>query len=282
MFSSLRVLMVEDNPGDAGLVREMFRGVPSWDLLHADALAGARAILTTESVDAILLDLNLPDSEGVETVDHVRGVAGDLPILVLTGMDDEDLALASLQRGAQDYLTKGQIDPDRLKRALRYAIERRRLTLALEAERQQARRERELRQLAAISGPREMDVTGALYGKLPLKAYSKRHFEALVSRYRDLLDAVAEGQKYKVDHRVSARLRDMAGDLGVLKAGPRDLVEIHTEALGEIISTLTPQQEPLYAEEGRLMLLELMGYLAGYYRQFAPASRWAEAGGKDD
>ncbi|MGC2463844.1 MAG: EAL domain-containing protein [Candidatus Acidiferrum sp.] len=120
------LLLVEDNPGDARLLREMLKeqGLHSAELTHLECMADAEKHLSGGEVDIILLDLGLPDAEGMDAVRRVRTAAPRVPIVVLTGRDDEALASQALQEGAQDYLVKGQIDSRGLLRALRYAIER--------------------------------------------------------------------------------------------------------------------------------------------------------------
>ncbi len=124
---SIRILLlVEDNPGDARLLREMLneQSVHFTELTHLECMADAEKHLSARDVDIILLDLGLPDAEGVEAVRRVRIAAPRVPLVVLTGRDDETLAAQALQEGAQDYLIKGQIDSRGLLRALRYAVER--------------------------------------------------------------------------------------------------------------------------------------------------------------
>lgn len=128
----LRVLLVEDNPADARLVWEMLAeaappdGDP-WAVFCLDAvarLADALPRLAAGLVDVVLLDLSLPDGQGLEVVRRVRAAAPDVPIVVMSGNDDETLALAGVRDGAQDYLVKGCVEGALLVRALRYAWER--------------------------------------------------------------------------------------------------------------------------------------------------------------
>ena len=125
----IRILLVEDNPGDARLLRELLResGSLSFDLTHVDRLADARARMEAEGADVILLDLSLPDAHGLESVTRTLEFAAQVPIVVLTGLDDESAALAAVQAGAQDYLVKGQVESGVLTRSIRYARERKRL-----------------------------------------------------------------------------------------------------------------------------------------------------------
>jgi signal transduction histidine kinase len=124
-----KILLVEDNPGDARLLREMFNEDSSLnvDLTCVGSMADAEKYLAGHAVDVALLDLGLPDAQGLVTIRRAHVASPGIPLVVLTGMDDEALAAQSLREGAQDYLVKGQIETRGLLRALRYAGERKRL-----------------------------------------------------------------------------------------------------------------------------------------------------------
>ena len=123
----IRVLVVEDDPSYALLVREHL-GRPAtggeFALVHAERLADALRLLGEDDIDVILADLGLPDSQGIETFLKLRAEAPGVPAIVLTGRDDEALGVEALREGAQDYLVKRELDGNLLPRALRYAIER--------------------------------------------------------------------------------------------------------------------------------------------------------------
>jgi signal transduction histidine kinase len=120
------ILLVEDNPGDARLIQESLREVAGdhFDVETADRLASAVERLRDGDVDAVLLDLALPDSSGRDTFARAKSAAPDVPIIVLTGLGDEALALKMVQEGAQDYLVKVDLSGNVLSRSIRYAIER--------------------------------------------------------------------------------------------------------------------------------------------------------------
>ena len=127
------VLLIEDNPGDARLIREMLaEGPPSeFELVLADRLAEGLARLSEGGIDVILLDLMLPDAYVLQTLQRTLQHASNVPIIVLTGLDNQHVGMEAVQAGAQDYLIKGQIDRNILTRAIRYAIERGKLTSQL-------------------------------------------------------------------------------------------------------------------------------------------------------
>ncbi len=129
MESAKKVLLVEDNPGDARLLNEALLEVQPapFALVHVDRFIAAIESLKRETFSAVLLDLSLPDAKGLDTVVRMQREADAVPIVVLTGLDDDSTALEAVRAGAQDYLIKGEIDGKLLVRSLSYAIERKRL-----------------------------------------------------------------------------------------------------------------------------------------------------------
>lgn len=145
--SAIRILLIEDNPGDFRLVKEMLSEVRNiqFDQAWADSLATGLKYLTEGSTESnknepnrnpdqsqspfnlVLLDLDLPDSHGLDTLLRVIGQAPEVPIVVMTGLNDEQLGLRAVKQGAQDYLIKGQVDSNLLARTIRHAIERKRM-----------------------------------------------------------------------------------------------------------------------------------------------------------
>lgn len=270
----LRILLVEDNPGDVGLVREALKtpDAARFELLTVERLEDARALVETQPFDAVLLDLTLPDSHGEETLVRLRIALQSVPIIVLTGVDDEALAVRLAQLGAQDYLVKGQLESRLLERSLRYAVERSRLLAELDQSRQREQQERELRSLDRL-GSTPTSVTAQMFGLAPLRESTPNIFFEFVLQYENLLALALEQRAYKVEHGVSERLRFMAERIGFLNAGPRDVVEIHTTALKRKSREVADARAQVYIEEGRLMVLELMGYLVSFYRNYSLGTR---------
>lgn len=150
----LKLLLIEDNDADARLVQEIVlaRAAGVFELERVTHLKEALGRVTAGGVDAIVLDLGLPDSQGVESVSKLHARAPQVPIVVLSGTDDETLAVEALRRGAQDYLVKGQVSPPVLVHSVRYAVERQRMEEALAHER---------------------DLLAALLDKIPDRIYFK-------------------------------------------------------------------------------------------------------------
>ena len=128
MSEQLRILVIEDNPADADFIHEMLlqAGSLNFQIESVSRLSAAITRLESKDIDLVLLDLGLPDSQGLPTFHKLQKAAPDIPVIVLTGNDDQELAITAVRDGAQDYLVKGQIGGSLLARAARYALERKR------------------------------------------------------------------------------------------------------------------------------------------------------------
>jgi signal transduction histidine kinase len=211
------VLLVEDNPGDADLVRlRLVEGKSDVHVNCVPRLSDALACLDVETPALVLLDLNLPDSHGAETFRRIMQKAPNVPVVILSGQDDDVLALKAVHQGVQDYLVKGDITSKQLERALRYAVERQALLRALEVTRKQqlefknrflSHVSHELRTpltcihqyvtllLDGLAGPLAPDQTDHL--RTVLKSVNQLH-----AMIRDLLEATrADGGKLRVEPR---------------------------------------------------------------------------------
>lgn len=158
-----RVLLVEDNPGDARLVRlalsEISAQLPV-DVKHVERLRDALSALENEPFGAILLDLSLPDSRNLEGIRTIRQHTPGVPVIILTGLDDEVMAMQAIEAGAQDYLVKGHFDSNLLERAIRYAMERQRIVEQLQ------QREGEAHRAAAVAQEKSEQLVVALQSLL--------------------------------------------------------------------------------------------------------------------
>ena len=129
----IKVLLIEDNPGDARLIREfLYEAGSGYELEHVETLSSGIERLEKGNLDIVLLDLRLPDSQGLNTLYSLHEKASTVPIIVFTAIADITIGVRAIQEGAQDYLVKGQIDSNLLVRTIRYAIERKRAEKALQ------------------------------------------------------------------------------------------------------------------------------------------------------
>jgi DNA-binding response OmpR family regulator len=236
----------------------------SFELSHTTNLRETLHALGREQIDVVLLDLTLGDSHGEDIIRAVHSQAPEVPIVVLTGKADQEVALEAVRSGAQDFLIKGTVEPAALIRAIRYAIERCRILREMERARQ-----RELRSLARLTSSGEPAVAARFFGMSSLNESAPGTFAELVSVYEDLLEKTMEENVYDVEHDVSSDIRKLAETLGYLKVGPRDVVLVHTTALKRKRAESTHTQARGYAREGRFLLLELMGYLVTFYQKYA-------------
>jgi len=157
----VRLLLVEDNPGDADLVREMLNSTESarFELSRASRLSEGLTLLAAGKYDAVLLDLGLPDSSGLETFYALHAAVPWIPVVVLTGTSDWETGIHAVAAGAQDFLVKGSVDGDTLVRRIRYSVERKRAERTIADVRE---RGRELAELV-ISASRERALPGLVY-----------------------------------------------------------------------------------------------------------------------
>lgn len=152
----IRVLVVEDDDGDALLVEDLLaEALPGARIARSRTFEEALSELHT-SLDCVLLDLKLPDAEGLDTVVRVRAQAPEIPLIVLTGLDDEAAGAAAVEAGAQDYLVKGHVDGGQLARAIRYSIGRRQANDAQQQLRLAEAQSREIVRLERGLAPRPL------------------------------------------------------------------------------------------------------------------------------
>ena len=287
-MKGMRVLLVEDNDDDVLLIRESLSGT-ALEIDRAERLSTALAQLTLGKFDAVLLDLSLPDAWGLETIRRLRREAAAVPIVVLTGLNDEEIAMRAVEEGAQDYLFKGQADGHLLARSLRYAIQRHR------AEETLKERNRELLILQKISE--------TILGSLDLKAVLEKILEEtmvtdsfdlgnirLLDGSREMLEVVA-GRGYRhaenvLSHRELARrtesgqskfgdrlfrepcveekLQQCSGYRTLKKEGVESFIMVPVRANGEVVGTLQlASRTPRKFKPEEVNLLQTIGNQLG-------------------
>ncbi|HLG10213.1 MAG TPA: ATP-binding protein [Dehalococcoidia bacterium] len=229
----MRVMLVEDSPGDARLVEELLKEIktPPLTFETVSSLALALPRLAETAFDVLLLDLGLPDSQGLETLIKARQSAPHMPIVVLTGFDDEERAVEAMQLGAQDYLVKGGFKTSMtLRRAIRYAIERSQVQAMLRETMQEL--EARTEEMEAFTNSVSHDLKEPLR---TIEAFSQFLLEdcadALDDQGRDYLGRLAKA---------SARLKNMIEELLILSRlgrRPHELEKVDmAETVAEIVS----------------------------------------------
>lgn len=243
--AKLKVLLIEDNPGDARLLRELLAEAPGagFDLEHYDLLVTGVNRLSQGGIALVLLDLSLPDSLGLETFAKTHSCAPQVPIIVMSGLDDESLAIKTVHEGAQDYLVKGQVDSRLLVRAIRYAIERKKAEEALAKER---------------------DFLHTLMDNLPDRIY----FKDEQSRFIRISRAVAE--QFKLSHpRQAMGKADLdfftAEHAQIAREDERHVMETGQAILGKVERETLPDGSVTWALTSKFPLKDKHGKIIGNF-----------------
>lgn len=279
---SIDVLLVEDDLAFAELVQRMLVDDREIDfrMRRVSSLSDAVTAMKEQLPHATLLDLGLPDSQGLGTVRRFVEDAGDSALLVLTAVEDQHLAQGSLALGAQEYLVKDSVSPELLSRAIRYAVDRQGLINQLRTAREAESRERELRQVERLAAAPVLSATAAMYGNQTLAERAPGRVADMQAEYGRLLDEALEARVFDTQRPTRDDLRSMAAVLGYLGATPRDVVSIHSASLRVRMAEVGYERSQAYLEEGRIMVLELMGYLVSWYRNRAMGASVPSSGDK--
>jgi|GEM_PF-1362124 len=182
--SNTSILIVEDDPGYARLLTDMLKDAArsKFTVLLADQLMKGIELLADNDVDLIILDLTLPDSEGIDTFLRIKGVTPEIPVIILSSMDDENIAVRAVTEGAQDYLFKVEMRPALLVRSIRYAMERKKVRNELKKAHDE---------LEGRVQERTKELTG-LNEQLKSEISERRRYEAALKENEELFKATIE------------------------------------------------------------------------------------------
>lgn len=269
------ILLTEDDPDDSLLFRQFLERSQSKFLAEGFDLNCFTTLQETcdyldqdNDADILFLDLMLPDSRGIETLSQVRQMAPHLPIVVQTMLEDETIAVQSLQGGASGYLPKSAMDSKLLVYAIRAAIERQQQIASFAENPEQ--------NLAALNLIMNRHDRNADHDRDEVEFYkldllSKRLpdiFAELVQRYDELVNQALDQQIYKTKNSLSKEISILSERLGYLQAAPRDVIEIHTTVLKNKTDNMSRLESRAYHTESQFLLIELMGDLIFYYRKY--------------
>lgn len=272
--TSFRVLLVEDDESFAELTSKRLARSCGFSVTIVNTIESASEHLATAAVDLVLLDLDLPDSYGLDGVHRLELSSSRIPVVVLSANDDPNLALRAVQMGAQDYLRKK--DPiDSVCRAGRYAIERQRLLNEIQDHEIQRREaaEREASRFMQMGASKGVEITSQYYDSVAISKRDPALFESCLNDYKALVASYLEHRRYKTDPNEQAELKvapqNLSRRLAQAHAGPRDVIELHTAAISAARELPAGVLEA-FLEETRLLVVSVMGYLAQTYRNYVP------------
>ncbi len=269
------ILLIEDELETVKLIEKLLSEAPlyslgqdlSFTLSSVSDLEDALAFLSTKNFDVVLLDLDTQEGQALSGLIKLREMEPHLSLIVHTKTGDESLIVKAFQMGADGYIESQNLDSKLLIYQIRVAIERQAYIKKLQEQQQQKQQEREFIELEHLIS-NTTSITARMFGSETLKESVPDIFREFVVYYGDLLDMALEQRVYKVEYNLSEQLRSMADKLGFFKASPRDIVDIHTTSLKEKNQNVTLAKAQAYVTEGRLIVLELMGYLASFYRKY--------------
>jgi signal transduction histidine kinase/DNA-binding NarL/FixJ family response regulator len=260
-----KVLLIEDNPGDARLLRELLKesSDSQFDLVHVERLGRALEVLKRERFAVVLLDLSLPDAHGLNNISRLNSHVEGTAIVVLTGLDDEEVAVKALQQGAQDYLIKGQVDGPLLIRSLRYAIQRQKTEEVLKSHNKELSILREISETilgsldlrSVLESILEKTMLSGSFdlGNIRLLDRSGQMLELVTSRgYRDPKNVLNHRQLSRTEDRASStfgkriftepcieeNVQGRAGLRTLRKEGVQSLIAVPIRAEGEVLGII--------------------------------------------
>jgi len=243
------LLVVEDNPGDARLFRQMIDQHDTHDteVTQVDCMLDAEAQLAERTYDLILLDLDLPDTQGLDGVRRAQAAAPRVPLVVLTALDDELLATQALRQGAQDFLIKGHVEARGLLRAIRYAIERKTLEDARKAAESQLLQAQKLESIGRLAGGIAHDFNNMLFA---IRGYAELLAQDLAPASRANFDADGSLRSVHEISRAAARATTLTGQL--LAFSRQQIVSAKVIDLNGAVTTIEPMVRRLIGENIKL------------------------------
>jgi CheY-like chemotaxis protein len=256
------VLIVDDDAAIGRVLEDVLQ--PAF-ATHAVTRAGtALEFVQDNDVAIVLADQQMPEMTGLELLAEVRRLKPTAVGVLITAHADLEDALRAINRvRVLGFLTKPW-DEDELMSVMQRALD---AHLALRQLRPARAPEHELTLLESLAGA-PTPITAQRFGVLPMRDSMPAEFTRLVRLYTDVLNRALDQRAYKIDHKTSQALHELADELGALSAGPRDVIDLHVMALKDRLAHANREQASALTEEARLLVLELMGDVVTYYRSY--------------
>lgn len=279
MADTIRKVLLLDNASDTEWVESMLaeaNGSQRSEVVHCNTAAAVLDGLEAWPVDLVLVGLGHDPSDGLAAITTIRDADPTVPVLAVTGHRDDEAGLLAVRAGAQDYIARSESSSRRLAHTIDYAIERSRLRERIEAAKETEAREQEIQSLKHLCGPAPLPVSGRSFGSIPLRDRSPQAFLDLARQYELILARAPAARSFQQREQIADEMNAMADRLGVLNAGPRDVIDVHKMAIAKRLEGLSLGRARSAIDDARMLLLQLMGHLASFYRNLswgATASR---------
>ncbi len=258
-----RVLIVDDDPAIGHLLERVLQ--PAFDARAVTRSDVALDIIRNSDVAIVLADRLMPEMNGLELLTEVRQIKPTTVGVLITGHADLRDAMQALNTvRVLGFVTKPW-DEAELMNVMQRALEAH--TALGQLSKQSRPPEHELARLQSLAGA-PAPITAQRFGVLPLRDSLPREFERMARNYDDILGKALEQRAFKVDHKTGQALHDLADELGSLSAGPRDVIDLHVRAIKDRLEQAGHDESSALIEEGRLLVLELMGHVVTYYRSY--------------
>lgn len=253
----MTILVIEDNLADVRVLQELLEEHSYHDIVvkWAESLSGGMERLNLGSIDAVLLDMNLPDSRGLNSFLTLYEHFPNIPIVILTGEHDEDLAAQTVRAGAQDYLPKFPVNVDLVVRSVRYSIERHRLQKELLNARHREEHHREMTTMKSLTS---VEVKRKVLGRLDMiEEYAKKIRDYLVHKDGDPITTAKE----------------LALEFYAQDRSGKEVVQVHLKAMEHLTNGLEVEKIKILAERGRMLVLGVLANLVDHYKENRPGTQ---------
>jgi DNA-binding response OmpR family regulator len=247
----MTILVIEDNLADVRVLQELLEenGYDDVVVKWAESLNGGMERLRLGGLEAVLLDMNLPDSRGLNSFLTLHEHFPNIPIVILAGEHDEELAAQTVRAGAQDYLPKFPVNVDLVVRSVRYSIERHRLQKELQNARHREEHHREMNTMKSLTS---VEVKRKVLGRLDMiEAYAKKIRDYLVNK---------DGDPISTTKKIALEFFDQ-------ERSGKEVVQVHLKAMEHLTNGLEVGKIKLLSERGRMLVLGVLANLVDHYKE---------------